>query len=58
MASIVMAVSVRLIHAISEIATTKLSSWTATMGAKARNIWTERMSEFEREMISPVCTRS
>ena len=39
-------------------ATTKLRRLSATSGAKVRNICTDRMSEFAREMSCPDCTRS
>ena len=31
---------------------------TRIIGAKVMYIWTERMSEFAREISCPVCTRS
>ena len=39
-------------------ATAKLTRLSATSGAKVRNICTDRMSEFAREMSWPDCTRS
>ena len=39
-------------------ATTKLTRLSDTRGAKVRNICTDRMSEFAREMSWPDCTRS
>ena len=40
------------------MATIKLRNCTAMIGANAKNIWTERMSELALEMIWPLCTRS
>ena len=50
-ATIAIAVSDRLIWAISTMAIMKLKNCTVMIGAKARNIWIERMSELALLMI-------
>ena len=47
-----------LIDSMKPKATRALLHWTRIMGAKVMYIWTERMSEFAREMSWPDWTRS
>ena len=58
--SVATATSVRptWIDSISPNATTKLTRFSEISGANVRNICTDLMSEFAREMSWPACTRS
>ncbi len=58
MVDIVTNASCTLIDNISANASTATLHDTRMLGAKARYICTERMSEFAREMSWPDCTRS
>ena len=56
--AIVASASGTLIVSISANASTATPHWTNTVGANARYSWTGRMSELEREISWPDCTRS
>ena len=47
-----------LIDSMYPNATTAMAHWTRMLGAKVRYIWTDRMSELDREMSWPDWTRS